>query len=376
MAVNVSTQGPFFATGSISWSDLREQFRAANIDGSFDTDTAAISVSELYRNTSLALTDPVVPDCTENRTSGPSSNGVPQSGSFSISRMRRSIKYYFLNQVNNDLNLDLDNQNYNANINLNVRKRFRIEGTIGSSNTANPAATFNATATNVRLEIRNTGRVLGASGPAGAFPNGEGQDGGVALSLNSTGGNNNVVFLNPTANVYGGGGGGDGGANGARNVSSQRNWGGSQTSFIQCVPTGNGVRCFTVCVNDGGASSCRGNAPSGAVDNTIGCQSGYNPPGCACGSCIGTVVTSVASAGSVGRAGRGFNNQTVTLLSDATEGGTAVQGGNGGDWGRSGNGANNVANGGGAGGDAIGGAGNNWTITGTQNNTTLRVNTF
>ena len=376
MAVNVSTQGPFFTTGSISWSDIREQFRAANIDGTFDSDTAAISVSELYRNTSLALTDPVVPDSTENRVSGPSNNGVPESGSFAISRMRRAIKYYLLNQINNDLNLDLDNQNYNANINLNIRKRFRIEGTVGSNNTANPAATFNATATNVRLEIMNAGRVLGASGPAGAFPNGQGQNGGDALSLNSTGGNNNVVFLNATANVYGGGGGGDGGADGTITTSSQRNWGGGSTIEVSCVPTGNGVRCFNVCKNDGGAQSCRNNAPNGAQDNTIGCQGGYGLPSCACGSCVGTVVTSVASSGSIGRAGRGFNNQTVTLVSDPSGGGTAIRGGNGGDWGQNGFGGNNVVDGGGTGGFAIGGAGANWTIAGTQNNTTLRVNTF
>jgi len=370
MAVNVTTQGPFFATGPISWSTMRQQFRAANIDGSFDNDTASISVSELYRNTSLALTDPVVPDCTENRTSGPSNNGVPTAGTFSISRMRDTIKFYFLNQTNTDTTLDLDAQNYNGNINRNIRKRFRISGTVGSNNPNNPAATFNATATNVRLEIRNGARILGASGPAGGFPDGQGQDGGDALFLNSASGNNNVVFLNPTCNVWGGGGGGDGGRNGTTTTTTQRNWGGSSTSFVQCFPTGNGVRCITVCQNDGGAQSCRNRQPAGA--SNVGCQGGYNAPGCACGSCVGSVTVTVNTAGTAGRNGRGFNNQTATLTAGASGGGTARSGGNGGDWGRNGNGQNNAANGGGAGGDAIGGARSNWTTTGTQNGTTLR----
>jgi len=372
MAVTQTTQGPFFAGGPISWSDLREQFRAANIDGSFDNDTAAISLSELYRNTSLALTDPVVPDCTENRTSGPSNNGVPTSGTFSVSRMRNSIKFYFLNQTNTDTNLDLDAQNYNGNINRNIRKRFRVSGTIGSNNPSNPSATFNATATNVRLEIMNTGRILGASGPAGAFPSGQGQDGGDALTLNSTNGNNNVIFLNPSANLWAGGGGGDSGANGTRTDNSIRTYGGASTFEVQCFNIGGNFRCFNVCRNDGGALSCASRAPAG-TQGTPGCQSGYGLPGCACGSCIASVNTTVNTNGTAGRSGRGFNNQTATLVATTiTNGGSALAGGDGGDWGIDGNGQNNAAGGGGAGGDAIGGARANWTITGTQNGTTLR----
>ena len=376
MAVTVSTQGPFFATGSISWSDIREQFRAANIDGTFDNDTAAISVSELYRDTTLTLTDPVVPDSTENRITGPLNNGVPLSGAFAISRMRRAIKYYFLNQTNTDTNLDLDNQNYNGNINLNIRKRFRVEGTLGSNNPANAAGDFNATATNVRLEIMNTGRVLGASGPAGGFPDGQGQDGGDALTLNSTGGNNNVVFLNPSANVWGGGGGGDGGRNGTRTDTTLAFYGGSSTFEVACFAFPNGVRCFNVCRNDGGALSCASRAPAGTT-GTPGCQSGYGLPGCACGSCIASVSTTVNTNGTNGEPGRGFNNQTASLVAaTVANGGSARAGGNGGDWGQDGNGQDNAAGDGGDGGFAIGGAGANWTITGTQNNTTLRVNTF
>ena len=372
MAVTVSTQGPFFTTGPISWSDLRTQFRAANIDGSFDNDTNPISASELYRDTTLTLTDPNVPDSTENRITGPSNNGVPESGAYAISRIRRAIKYYFLDQTNTDTNLDLDAQNYNSNINRNIRKRFRISGTIGSNNPASAAADFNATATNVRLEIMNTGRVLGASGPAGPFPSGQGQDGGDALTLNSTNGNNNVVFLNPSCNVWGGGGGGDGGVNGTNTSSELRFYGGSSTFEVQCVPRpGGGIRCFNVCRNDGGALSCASRAPGG-TQGTPGCQSGYGLPGCACGSCIASVSVTVNTNGTAGVAGRGFNNQTASLVAGASGGGTARSGGNGGDWGRNGNGQNNAANGGGAGGDAIGGARSNWTTTGTQNGTTLR----
>ena len=107
MSVSVTRQGSFFNSGPISWSNLRKQFRAANIDGTFDdTDNNAISVSELYRNTSNTISDPIVPDCTENSVSGPSNNGVPTSGSFAISRIRNTFKYYFVEQSGFDQNVD------------------------------------------------------------------------------------------------------------------------------------------------------------------------------------------------------------------------------------------------------------------------------
>ena len=372
MAVTQTTQGPFFAgAGPISWSDLREQFRAANIDGTFDNDNNPISVSELYRITDLTNTDPNVPDCTENRV-----NPIPTTGTFPISRMRNSIKYWFITQTGNDSNLDLDNQTYNSNLNRNIRKRLRIEGTVSSTNTGAPAATFDAQATNVRIEVRENGRILGAGGAAGNRPNGVGGDAGDAITVNSTGGNNNIIDLNNTANVWGGGGGGDGGADGTRTDNSLRFYGGSSTSFVQCVPVGRGVRCFTVCRNDGGALSCASRAPAGTT-GTPGCQGGYNPPGCACGSCIASVNTTVSTQGTNGVAGRGFNNQTNGLAATApVNGGSATSGGDGGDWGQAGNGPGNVAGGGGAGGSSIGGGGANFTITGTQNGTTLRGATF
>ena len=108
MAVNApTTAGPYFATGSISWSDLRETFRAQNPDGTFNTDNNPISSSDLYRVTTTTLTNPIVPDCTENRNNISPGVGVPASGTYSISRIRNAIKYYFLTQTGNDQNLDL-----------------------------------------------------------------------------------------------------------------------------------------------------------------------------------------------------------------------------------------------------------------------------
>ena len=375
MAVTVSTQGPFFTTGPISWSDLRTQFRAANIDGSFDNDTNPISASELYRDTTLTLTDPNVPDCTENRITGPSNNGVPESGAYAISRIRRAIKYYFLDQENTDTNLDLDNQNYNGNINRNIRKRFRIEGTLGSNDNTQAAGHFDATATNVRLEIRNTGRVLGASGPPGLIADGVGQPGGDALSLNSTGGNNNVVDIGATADVWGGGGGGDGGRNGTSTSRQLFTYGGSATFQIIVIGCPNNCRAIQICVNDGGRQSCLNNAPGDCI-GCGGCQGGYGLPGCACGSCLGSRDVTVNTTGSDGVRGRGFDNQTASLIATDDTGGSAVRGGDGGNWGEDGNGPDNEADTGGDGGFAIGGAGANWTITGTQNTDTIKVNTF
>ena len=73
-----SETGPFYASGEISFSSLRTNFK--------ETSTGSISVSELYRDTDVNETEPVVPDCTENRTSGPLNNGISSSDELKISQ--------------------------------------------------------------------------------------------------------------------------------------------------------------------------------------------------------------------------------------------------------------------------------------------------
>lgn len=380
MAITVTRQGPFFNSGSISWSDIREQFRAANIDGSFDNDTAAISVSELYRSTDNTITDPIVPDCEENRESGPSNNGVPTSGTFAISRMRDTIKFYFITQSSTNQNVDFDsltNLDYQANLNRNIRKRIRVNGTITAQSVNNPAAQFNAQASNIRIEIGSDGRVLGFHGDGGngsAAGSGkvlgqQGQAGGPAFELNSPNGNNNVIFLNSQSNVWGGGGGGRGGRDGSSTSQQLQQYQGNQQQ--QTDVFGN-----PQCVQDGGAKSCDARKPAG-TQGTPGCAGTYAlSNGCACSLCQASVKTTSNTAGGAGRAGRGAGNLTASLSGGAGGGGDAEDGGNGGDWGQAGNGSDNESGTGGAAGAAMSGAGNNFTITGTNNSTTIKGPTF
>jgi len=371
MSVSVTRQGSFFNSGPISWSALRQQFRAANIDGSFDTDNNAISVSELYRNTNNQITDPLVPDCQENTVSGPSNNGVPTSGSFAISRVRNTFKYYFVTQSNFDQNVDFDaltNFQYQTNLNRNIRKIIRVNGLITSQNTISASAQFYATASNVRIEI--AGQIWGHYGaggsasPAGTKPEQDGTQGGAggaAFNLDGLGGNNNVIFLGSTANVYGGGGGGRGGKNGTLTTQNSTSWGGASTFE------------GTGCKNDGGKLSCERAAPDNLVGEA-GCQGGYGGVGtdCSCGSCVGTIQTVTNKGGGQGTNGRGAGNLTASLAGGASEGGTAENGGNGGDWGTAGNGSGNELGTGGAGGASFTGTASGFTISGTLNNSTIR----
>ena len=72
MSVSVSKAGPYYASGEIKFSSLRSNFRAqqrkTTSGGSetFNTDNAAISASDLLRNTDTAEQNPIVPDSTEN----------------------------------------------------------------------------------------------------------------------------------------------------------------------------------------------------------------------------------------------------------------------------------------------------------------------
>ena len=381
MSVSVSRQGPFFNTGPISWSDLREEFRAANIDGTFDTDNDPISVSDLYRSTDKTITDPIVPDCEENRESGPSNNGVPTSGSFAISRMRDTIKYYLVTQSGTDTNVDFDsltNINYQVNLNRNIRKRIRVNGTITAQSVNNPAAQFNAQASNIRIEIGGDGRVLGFHGvggtgspkKSGKVLGQQGQAGGPAFELNSANGNNNVIFLNSQSNVWGGGGGGRGGKDGSGTTQQLQQYQGNQQQVTDVF--GN-----PACEPDGGKKSCEQTKPPGS-QGTPGCAGIYDlaQNGCACSLCQASVKITFKTAGGDGAAGRGVGNLTASLIGEDGEDGDAESGGDGGDWGQAGNGSDNELGTGGAGGAAMSGSGNNFTITGAINSTTIKGLTF
>ena len=216
MAIQIVKAGPYFSgTSEISFSQIRQNFRAQNPDGTFDTDNAEISMSSLYRNTSTDIQDPVVPDSTENRLTGPADlppadKGVPSSGEFAASKLRSSIKYYSANQTGTDLNVDIDNLNWNNNLEKNIRKFANVNGIVGSSDPTLPAATFDADCVNFTIQINGSVLAAGGVGVAGTY----GTDGGTAIVVNSPTGKNNVINMGDTGKLYGGGGGGGAGGSG------------------------------------------------------------------------------------------------------------------------------------------------------------------
>lgn len=157
-----TTHSTFYSSGEISFSSLRTNFK--------ETSSGSISASELIRQTSTSLTNPVVPDCTENRTSGTLGNGISATeNNLSISQFRNSIKYYDLTQTGGIVDLNISSQNWNNNLDKNIVKTFLLTGNCDSSDTyyyqspQTPAVKFNSTtAHNLNIEV--TGTVEGSNG--------------------------------------------------------------------------------------------------------------------------------------------------------------------------------------------------------------------
>ena len=377
MAATVTKAGPYYSSGQIKFSDLRRDFRAnvrkTTSSGSETTssglNSGSISASELLRNTSTSETSPVVPDCTENRQSGPSNTGITDSQSnWKVSHFRNSIKYYYIAQSGTDTNFDIDAQTWNTNLNKNIVKVMFIDGTCGSNTVLSSAAEHNATTYNFTLDVY--GNILGCGGRGGGTsgaPSISGEAGGDALSMLSSGGSNISVLVRSGAKIYGGGGGGEKGTNGSN---------------------GSGGRCReTTRVQSGCQQS-----------NTVSCPGGFNQiasgnsccefrRGCNANiwwvECEKFTDTSggIGGAGGNGGPGRGYNIQTGSLAGasgsagtsgggcGAQNGGTGETGGTGGEWATAGGGTSNSGDGGGVG-RAI--TGSNYSVTGTINSTTVK----
>ena len=377
MAATVTKAGPYYSSGEIKFSDLRRDFRAnvrkTTSSGSETTNSGlnsgSISASELLRNTSTSETSPVVPDCTENRQSGPSNTGITDSQSnWKVSHFRNSIKYYYIAQSGTDTNFDIDAQSWNTNLNKNIVKVMFIDGTCGSNTVLSPAAEHNATAYNFTLDVY--GSILGSGGRGGGTsgaPAISGEAGGDALSMLSSGGNNISVLVRSGARIYGGGGGGEKGTNGSN---------------------GSGGRCRETTRQQSGCQQ----------SNTVSCPGGFNQiasgnscceyrRGCNANiwwvECEKFTDTSggIGGEGGNGGPGRGYNIQTGSLSGaggsagtsgggcGAQNGGTGETGGTGGEWATVGGNTSNSGNGGGVG-RAI--TGSNYTVTGTINSTTVK----
>lgn len=374
MSVATTKAGPYYASGQISFSSLRSNFRAqqrkTTSGGSetFATDNAPISASQLLRNTSTTSTSPTVPNATEN------SSIASSQSNWKTSQFRNSVKFFYITQSSTDTNLDMDDLAWNGNLNKNINKFLFVTGTCGSSSVSSVAASFNATAYNLTFDI--TGSILGAGGRGGGTsgaPDPSGEAGGTAMSITSSSGRNVVVLVRSGARIYGGGGGGERGAQGAN---------------------GSGGRCY----NETTTSGC-GSAP--------GCPGGYSDRGTWGGGCCQSTCDwcwgccqrcvrntqyrrcvqeyntsgGTGGAGGTGGPGRGYNNQSGSLSGAAGAGGsggggcgaqsgqTGETGGAGGEWATSGSNTNNSGNGGG-GARAI--SGSNYSVTGTINSSTVK----
>ena len=196
MALTATTDGPYFTSGSISFSQLRSTFK--------QTSSGAINFSEYRRDTNTSNTNPIVPDATEN-------SEISATTNLRMSQFRNSIKYYYVNQGagDNDSNLDLTDS-WNGNLGKNIVKTLTLAGTSGSTN-GNPAASLDANAVyNLLLII--TGSIFGSGGTGGTSGQ-NGTPGGNALSIQVNSGQV-TVRTSGSAAIYGGGGGGGGGGRG------------------------------------------------------------------------------------------------------------------------------------------------------------------
>ena len=239
MSVSVTKYGPYFTSGSISFSQIRTYF--TDDQSGFGQQ---ISASQLRRDTDITKENPIVPDSTENEQISTGSN-------LSISQFRNSIKRYVATQTGTDDNSSYSNEpgfrmglydpygrgidwsgggvngrdgqggNSTGNHIKNVQKGILITGTCGSIRRESPAAQLapRLQVNNVRIDV--SGSILGYGGNGGYDPRGypygnqSGEDGGVALNLGNIG-YQNRVRVGSGARIYGGGGGGEQGQNGAR----------------------------------------------------------------------------------------------------------------------------------------------------------------
>lgn len=378
MSVSVVKSGPYFSSGSISFSQLRTNF--TDDQPNFGSQ---ISASQLRRDTDLTRENPIVPDATENE-------GISTGSNLSLSQFRNSVKRYVATQTGTDDNAGDSNRPGfrmgrlqpngtgidwsgggvtgrdgssgpgNGNQVKNVQKGINITGTCGSNYSGQPAAAMTGVLHNVRIDI--SGSILGYGGKGGGQAGSSdpsGQDGGTAILLGDCGYNNRIRV---NGVIWGGGGGGERGKNGANGANGT------------CVETTRTQGC-------GGKPGC----PSGFSE--VGQWSG----GCCQSYCTGwgpwqncnncsqylqgrncerrtTMLGGLGGIGGLGGNGRGYNNQSGSTsgsagllgqASTATCGGSqspppergkdGERGGNGGDWGQSGESTGNTGNGGSAG---------------------------
>jgi len=389
MSVSVVKSGPYFSSGSISFSQLRTNFK--------ETSSGQVSASELRRNTNVREENPIVPDSTENEQISTGSN-------LSLSQFRNSIKRYVATQSGTDDNssypgepgfrmgrLDLSGRGidwsgggYNGrdgqgggttgNLTKNVQKGIKITGTCGSVRPDLPAAQMAPIVQvhNVRIDV--TGSILGYGGKGGGQPGSSdpsGENGGTAINFGNVGYNNRILV---NGVIWAGGGGGERGKTGNKGADS-----------ICYEEQDTGWHCQG---NSAGQDKC-------ASGFTV-CQTGWRyccikqGGGCAVAwwyvKCCkqSTKLGGAGGLGGKGGNGRGYNNLGGSLSGEAgspglpgeicpsgnrngENGQPGERGADGGDWGRPGGGTSNTGNGGSAG-RAITSDGGEYELYGDYNN--------
>ena len=221
MPISVTKQGPYFTSGSISFSQLRSTFK--------ETGSGSISASEYRRNTDSNERNPVVPDSTENENISSGSN-------LSLSQFRNSVKRYYATQSGTDHNLGNSGEpglrmgrvkpdgsgidwsgggtggrdregSSDGNYTRNIQKFISITGTCGSYYTNQPAAQLAPGVPVYNTSFTISGQIYGAGGIGGVVANGDGKDGGPAVNIQyDQGGNVSPVNIESSARIWAGGG--------------------------------------------------------------------------------------------------------------------------------------------------------------------------
>jgi len=320
MSVSVVKAGPYFSSGSISFSSLRTNFK--------ETSGGQISASELRRNTNTSESNPIVPDSTENEQISTGSN-------LSISQFRNSIKRYFATQTGTDDNssysepgfrmgrLDPNNRGIDwsgggfngrdgqgggttGNLTKNVQKFISINGTCGSVRDGQPGAQLSPLVIvhNVRMTVNGTIMGYGGRGGGNGGPDPSGESGTSGLNLGNVG-NNNTITVNSGGKIYGGGGGGERGRTGNKGqdgeclyTASTSGCGGAPgcpSGYSQTSTTDGGdCNCRNICTGRDRRRTCNRYCSKILIRN---CQQRTFPQGGAGG------------IGGRGGNGRGYNNQ-------------------------------------------------------------------
>ena len=204
MAVSNNTVTHFNGNSAISFSALQTTFGGT---------VNSVKFSTYKRNTDLDVTDPIVPDSTENANISDSNSNLRASD------FRGSIKQYILTQTSSDQILVISSQSWNSNLAKNVIKTFQVNGTLEATTTSNVAGGFSAEAYNMRLSV--TGNIYGIGGAGGVANDGDGSPGGDALYVDNTSNRSKAsakIAINVNANGRIWAGGGGGGAGGAGNA--------------------------------------------------------------------------------------------------------------------------------------------------------------